>query len=1373
MKKNLLSSTRISLASIALLMGVSSGLAQETYTGTEWDEVKITQKNREVAHTIEIPVATEQDIQDKSIEQSTYYQTLNGTWKFKWVPDPSQKPANFHTSYSNASGWDDIDVPAVWQMYGIRNGKSWDKPLYVNTSYPFSWSSGANYSVMGGNPGDDMTYNKNMRNPVGSYLREFTIPDGWNGRDVYVRFNGAGPGYYLWINGQWVGYSEDSYLPSEFNITKFLKPGTNLIAVQVYRFTSGSFLECQDYWRFSGISRDVFLWSAPKTQIRDYFFKTDLDNNFVNADVSVDVELTGVALTSGELTAKIMENGIVIAEKKITDPAIGKFTIDMGNVSDPKKWSAEFPNLYDLVLTLKDGSNVVDIRGGKVGFREVGIRSDGALLINGKRMVFHGVNRHDHSKETGRTVPKAEMEMDIKTMKRLNINAIRTSHYPNNPYLYDLCDKYGMYVLAEANVECHGNTGLSSVELFRKPMVERNENHVKTFKNHPSIFIWSFGNESGNGDNFKYVSEAIKALDKTRLTHYEGNSQWSDVSSTMYGNYDNIESIGKGGQKRPHIQCESSHAMGNSMGNVRDMFNLYEKYPMLTGEFIWDWKDQGIQMSVPGDANKTYFAYGGDFGDKPNDANFCTNGVIFSDYNISSKSYQVKKIYQPVDFVKARGNTRYTLKNKLAFKTITSDEFDFSYSVLEDGNIIKTEKIDGVSIDPDGGTYILTIPDPLTDAKAEAEYFIRFNVHQKDATWWAEAGYEVASEQIKLQDAVKPVYQIPATGNLTVKDNSDDYTITGSDFSAVFSKSKGTLVSYVLNGKQVICEPLKLNLFRAYTDNDKNQSLNWDNMGLRDLTLKAGTWTVKISDTKNAIDLSINNVYSGKSQNTFTNEVSFKVLTDGTIFISSTIDPSAKGVIVPKIGYVLEMPKDFENFTYFGRGPWDSHEDRKESCFEGVYTGTVTDQFTPYILPQEMGNKEETRWSALTDKNGIGIMFVAPGKMATSVAHWRAGDVVKSRTDRTKHPYEVPFIDNTIVCLDARNRALGNSSCGPEVMSKYELKTEFTIFNFMIMPIAGRLTNEQLTEKARVESPVCTPVQIERDNSGKVKLTTVTPGAKMFYSINDGEFQQYTTPFAFLNGGHVKAYSVADGYFDSMETTADFNLFIDKTKWKVVSYSSQHDDGQERAANAIDGDINSIWHTKWSAPVPKYPHEIVIDMIETYKVKEFIYQARQDGENGRIKGYEIYFGDDPDNLGRRAYASGDFANTSNPQVIKIANQPEARYFKLVAKSEVNGRDYASVAELGIEVDAKVIPSSVITGRSDADVSVFPTLSTGSITISSLREAEIKVADISGKILATYQSSGERIIDLNYAGGLYFILVNTSGKMSVYKVILQK
>ncbi|MDR0505290.1 MAG: discoidin domain-containing protein [Dysgonamonadaceae bacterium] len=1339
------------------------------FSQNEWDNVNITHLNREEARTIAIPYQNESQLQNTNMEDSPYYMSLNGIWKFKWAPDPSQKPENFYEISYNVGNWDEIEVPSVWQMYGVRNNKNWDKPLYVNTSYPFTYNS-STYSVMENRP-SDWTYNNSMKNPVGSYRREFTLPANWDGRDVFIRFNGAGHGYYLWINGLQVGYSEDSYLPSEFNITDYVRQGTNVVAVQAYRFTSGSFLECQDYWRFSGIHRDIFLWSAPKTQIRDYFFRTDLVSNFTNADVSIDIELTGTTLYNGKIIARIMEQGNIIAEKELDSPQIGRDNRLAFRVDNPKKWTAETPNLYDLALILKDGNDILDIRGGKVGFRMISVSSGGSLLINGKRVIFHGVNRHDHSEINGRTISKEEMEMDVKTMKRLNINAVRTSHYPNNPYFYDLCDRYGLYVLAEANVECHGNMSLSSVEAFRPAMVERSENMVKRYKNHPSIFMWSFGNESGNGNNFQYVAQAVKALDKTRLTHYEGNSQWCDVSSTMYANYDRIKQIGEERQNqsnpRPHIQCENSHAMGNAMGNVREMFELYEKYPALTGEFIWDWKDQSLKMEVPGKPGQYYWAYGGDFGDKPNDGNFCTNGVIFADYTLSAKCYNTKKIYQPLDFSMDADKKTFRLKSKLTFKTI--DDLDINYSILEDGKIISSGKLD-LNI-PAGQTVRTTINALPENAKPEAEYFIRFSACQKENTLWADAGYEAASEQIKLKDAVKPVYQIPQNGNMTVQYNQDDITVVGSNFTAVFSGSKGTLSSYILDGQQLICEPMELNVFRAGTDNDKAQTAAWDNMGLRNLTVKAGTWEVKKSDANNAVDLSIVNVYTAKSPYVFTTQMTFKVISDGTIFVSSVIDPAVKNVILPKTGYRLEMTKDFENLTWFGRGLWESYPDRKEACFEGVYSSRVTDQWEKYVLPQENGNKEDVRWMALTNNNGTGILFVAPDNMSASATHFRAEDLYTSMYNRKKHPYQVNFRENTVVCLDARMRALGNASCGPDVMDKYELKSESAIFNFFIMPIVSSANSEQLSEKARVASPVCAPVKIEQDNNGKIRLSTTTSEADIYYHVNSEEYLLYNQPFSLPDGGIVEAYCKSDGYFNSMITKAEFNMFIDKTKWKVVSYSSQG--SGEEAYRAIDNNENTIWHTRWGDNEPRHPHEIVIDMIKPYKVTEFIYQGRKDGENGRIKDYEVYFSNDLSAWGSPA-ARGQFVNTPNPQKVAIASKPEVRYFRLVAKSEVNGNAWASAAELGI-VSPAVIPegNSIPEAEYLSGIKIFPALSNGTVTVITPEDSIIKVLNLSGQTLDAYHSEGNLTINMNYPNGIYLISISAGDVNKTCKIVIQK
>ena len=707
------------------------------------------------------------------------------------------------------------------------------------------------------------------------------------------------------------------------------------------------------------------------------------------------------------------------------------------------------------------------------------------------------------------------------------------------------------------------------------------------------------------------------------------------------------------------------------------MFDLYEKYPALTGEFIWEWKDHGISVPVPGKPGEYFWAYGGDFGDTPNDGNFVADGVVFPDRTLSAKSHQARKIYQPVDFSMSDDKKTFHLKSKLAFKS--TEDLNIEYSILEDGKVILTKQLNNII--PAGKTIDVTIDALPANAKADAEYFIRFRVTQKTATWWAEAGYEVAGEQIKLKDAVKPLYQIPATGNLKVQDTSTDITVSGDNFTAVFSKEKGTLSSYSLNGKQLICEPLELNVFRAGTDNDKTQTENWDNMGLRNLTVKAGKWDVKKSKKNNAVDLNIVNVYTAKEPNTFTTQMLFQVLSDGTIFVNATIDPAAKNVVLPKIGYRLEMPKSFENLTWFGRGPWESYADRKEACFEGVYNSTVTEQWENYLLPQETGNKEDVRWMGLTDQNGIGLLFVAPEKMAASATHFRAQDIYTTRDDRKKHAYEMSFRENTIVCLDAHTRALGNASCGPDVLEKYEIKADHTIFNFMILPVVTKMNNDQLSEKARVDIPICAPVNIERNKEGKVVLSSTTPNAEIQYSINKGKFQRYNGIFDLQKGGHVEAYAIAKGFSNSMKTISVLNLFIDKSNWKIVSYSSQA--RGEEAANAIDNDLNTIWHTQWGDNEPKHPHEIVVDMGQVYKVEGFIYQARLSGDNGNIKDYEVYFSNDPAHWGEPAI-KGRFNNTTSPQNIIVNSKPEVRYFKLVAKSAMNDNVWASAAELGVE-----------------------------------------------------------------------------------------
>ena len=1255
-------------------------------TGKEWDDPLKTSVNRETAHTLALPMASEADVAKNDMTLSPYYQSLDGKWKFQWVGVPTSAKDEWCAKDFNDAAWTDIDVPSSWQVWGLHNNKNWDKPLYCNTSYPFSYND-QTYSVMADRP-SWFTYKDNKKNPVGTYRRTVNVPaEMLNGRDVYVRFNSVGHGYYLWVNGQRVGYSEDSYLPSEFNITEYLTEGENTIALQVYRFTSGSFLECQDYWRLTGIHRSCFIWSAPKTQIRDFFFTTDLDSKYVNAKANVKLWLTGVdAVKGGTVEAKILDNGTAIAQQTSQLSTLNsQLSIDM-DVTAPKLWSAETPNLYDLVLTLKDADGkTFDIRGAKVGFREVEIRKgDGALLINGRRMVFHGVNRHDFSPVNGRAITPAEIEEDIKTMKRLNINAVRTSHYPNDPVFYDLCDKYGLYVLAEANVECHGNWNLSSVSQFKNAMVERSQNHVRWMRNHVCIFMWSFGNESGGGNNFQAVQTAIKALDKTRLTHYEGGSQYADVTSSMYWDYNGIKGKGQSQKDRPHIQCENSHSMGNSMGNVREMFDLYEKYPCLTGEFIWDFKDQGLLTKSS--TGKEYWAYGGDFGDNPNDGNFCINGLVHPDWSYTAKTYNTKKVYQPLEFRTVNLKTgQFRVKNKMAF--LPSSTYDVSYSVVdEEGNVLSSGTIDKEVAAGDSAAVTIDLSALATLDQAK-EAFIYFAAKQKTATAWADAGYVVAEEKLPVQTAKKPMYdtaRLQNCGNLTVSNTSTSVTVSNDRLKVVFNKAQGTLYSYAYDGVTLVSKPLLLNVFRLPTDNDGNRSGGWDNQGLRKLTVKGTGTEVQQLEGDKAVAVTMTSTHTGKNGTAFNVLLNFYVFADGTVMTSSMINPASTGAILPKIGFRLEMPSPMEQLQWFGRGPWDSYRDRKEACLPAVYQSTVTDQYEEYILPQEHGTKQEVRWLAVRNADGVGMLFAAPDQMAASAVHFRPEDNYTDRNNRSRHTYQFKTCATTVVNLDAATRGLGNASCGPEVMEKYELRAQNTQFRFFLMPLTKDVS---AAEAARVDMPVSMPVSCERQENGRIKMSTTTKGAAIYYSIDGGEFQKYTTPLTHNAACTVTAYCTAEGLFESAKTSYDFDMFIDKSGWKLVSADSQH--GGNEAKLAFDGKTNTFWHTEYQGSEPTCPHTIVVDMNKIYKVTAFTYMARQDGtQNGMVKAYEVYLSTDGKTWGQPV-ATGEFVNTTSLQVAKLKTPAVGRYLKFVAKSEINGKAWTSAAEIGIQAEADV------------------------------------------------------------------------------------
>ena len=1281
---------------VLICLAVVVMAAKAQMTGQEWDNPEVTSVNRETAHALALPMASEADVAQNDRTLSPYFQSLDGKWKFRWLRNASLVDDAVCAADYDDTSWTDIDVPSSWQVWGMKNGKGWDKPLYCNVAYPFSFNE-TTYSVMADRPGW-FSYNNNMKNPVGTYRKTFSITaDELAGHDIFVRFNGVGHGFYLWVNGQRVGYSEDSYVPAEFNITKYLVEGDNVMALQVYRFTSGSFLECQDYWRLTGIQRHCFIWAAPKVRISDYFFTTDLDNTYTNATANVQFAIEGNITEGMTLEAKILDGDMVVASRisSLTSSLSPQTSSLSMQVTAPRLWSAETPNLYDLVVTLKDDAgHVLDMRGSKVGFREVEIRKDGALTINGKRMVFHGVNRHDFSPVNGRAISDEEIEEDIKTMKRLNINAVRTSHYPNDPLFYDLCDKYGLYVLAEADVECHANQKLSSVSLFRPAMVERSVNHVRWMRNHVCIFMWSFGNESGKGENFIYVGQAIKNLDKTRPTHYEGNSDYADVSSTMYGSYETIEWIGSSrkGQTgvKPHIQCENSHSMGNSMGNVREMFDIYEKYPCLTGEFIWDFKDQGLLTKS---GSNEYWAYGGDFGDNPNDGNFCINGLVRPDWSLTSKSYNTKKIYQPLEFkIVNLTKKQFRIKNKMAF--LPSTAYETSYSIMdEDGNVLATAPLTQEVAAGDSTTITLSYSDAISQIPEEKETFIYFCAKQKENTAWADAGYVVAEEKLLIRAAKKPMYT-PAANALEVSESASAITITGQNFTATFSKIQGTLSGYSYDGKILLSKGLKLNAFRLPTDNDGRRCESWDNMGLRQLTAKGNTASVRKADDGNTATVTMNTTYTGKSGTTFDVDMDFIVCADGTIMTNSFIRPSQLGAVLPKLGFRLEMPSGMEHLSWFGRGPWDGYRDRKEACLPAIYHSTVTAQREDYIKPQEHGTKQEVRWMSLTNGEGVGLLFVAPDKMAASAVHFRPEDNYTDRDNRSKHTYQFKTCQTAVVSLDAVTRGLGNASCGPDVMEKYELKAANTAFRFFIIPLSA---GDDAAVKARVGMPVCQSVSCERQSNGYIKMTTPTSNSTIYYSIDGGEYKKYTSPVVHNDACTVTVYSTSNGLMDSPKMTYEFPLYISNSGWTLVSADSYQ--GGNEARLAFDGNTSTFWHTAWGASETSHPHTIIIDMKKIYDVTAFTYLGRQDGnQNGMVKGYAVYLSVDGNNWGT-AVASGEFKNTTALQVVKLSKATPGRYLKFVATSEINGKAWASAAEISIEADriiTSIEPPSAMT-----------------------------------------------------------------------------
>lgn len=1009
--------------------------------------------------------------------------SLNGTWKFNWVSHPSMKTENFFIPEFNDNQWKNFPVPANWELNGYGT------PIYVSAGFPFKIDPPR---VMG-TPRETYTTFKE-RNPVGQYRRTFELPENWvaNGQ-VFLRFDGVISAFYVWINGVRVGYSQGSMEPSEFNITKFLTKGKNHIAVEVYRYSDGSYLEDQDMWRLSGIHRDITLFHTPDVRIKNFTVKTLLDKNYKNATIEIDPELAvfnGQTGNGFQVRARI--NGLFDAKADASDLLNLTYKASLMNewnpqrgprktgrikadINNPAKWTAETPNLYTLEIILEDslGKAIETIRH-PIGFRSVEIKA-GQLLINGAPVRFRGVNRHEHDPVTGKVMSEKRMLQDLMLMKQANINAVRTAHYPNVTRFYELCDSIGMYVMDEADIEEHGLRGmLASNSDWHAAFLDRAVRMAERDKNYTSVVMWSLGNESGYGPNFAAISGWLKDFDPTRPIHYEGaqgingkpDPETVDVISRFYtrlqqeylnpgidessdaeraenARWERLLSIAQNtNDTRPVMTSEYAHAMGNAMGNFQEYWDEIYSHPRMLGGFIWDWSDQGLYQQLPN--GKVKVAYGGDFGDVPNLKAFCFNGVVMSDRELTPKYHEVKKVYQPIAIMLENGKLQ--IINRQHHIGLSDYKCELTYTA--NGKLLHKAELALPDISP-GDTAMVELPaSKKSFPKGDIHLLVNFVL--KNSTSWAKAGHIVAYEQLTLQEGSLPTPSIENKGQLKTVEKQDELWVTGKAFAAKWNKRDGSLLSLQYNGKEMLAkaegfetQPV-VQVFRAPTDNDKG----FGNWLAKDWKLNALDSPMVTIDTvfyalrkDGAVQINVSKTNHYKSGSVSTH-FTYTVTAQGEIDLNCRFVPRGQLPELPRLGVAMALANDYRQFSWYGYGPHENYPDRKSAATIGLWKSTVADQAVNYPRPQDTGNKEDVRYLALNNAKGDGLKIEAiQYPFSASALHFSAHDLANQTHDCYLEPRK-----EIILSIDAAVLGLGNSSCGPGVLKKYAIeKKEHTL----------------------------------------------------------------------------------------------------------------------------------------------------------------------------------------------------------------------------------------------------------------------------------------------------------------------------------------
>jgi beta-galactosidase len=1043
------------LAALALLaLGAPAGAPDAP---EEWQDPTVTGRNRLPARATILPYATPEQALAGTREASPFFRSLNGRWKFHYVDRPADRPRDFFRADFDDREWKEIDVPSNWQLRG------YDKPIYLNTRYPWA-------------PEDPQPpYIPPDYNPVGSYRTTFEVPDAWSGRRVVVHLAGVNSALYLWLNGKAVGYSEDSMLPAEFDLTPFLRPGENVLAAQVFRWSDGSWLEDQDTWRLSGIYRDVYLVSTPTVHIEDVAVRTDLDEAYRDATLLVRPRLRSADRSRPEgwtVEAQLHDpEGRPVLEKPLTKAAseildekypqrdTNTFGLLQARVAAPRKWSAETPALYTLVVSLKDAQGaVVDATSTRVGFREVEVRG-GRFLVNGRPVRFHGVDRHEHDPDHGQAVPYERMVQDVELMKRSNVDAVRTSHYPNDPRWYDLCDRYGIYVLDEANLETHGVTGrLTNDPQWLPAFVERASRMVERDKNHPSVVMWSLGNESGMGPNHAAMAGWIRQNDPTRPVHYEGaagrprDPAWVDVVSRMYTRVPELVEMAKDpAEDRPVVLCEYAYARGNAVGNLKEYWDAIEAHDRLIGGFIWDWVDKGLRKK---DAQgREFWAYGGDYGDEPNDGTMVCNGIVLPDRKPEPELFEVQKVYQRIDTTAVDAAAgRLRVKNDYDF--VALDQLvEVQWTVEEDGHIVDQGRAAAPALPPQQEGELRIAMKPRRP-KPGAEAFLNVRYALTADAVWANRGHVVAWEQIALPGApaVKPA-RVASVPRVEMSETASAVTVTGRGFAVTIGRTTGALESFRAGATELVAAPLAPNFWRVPLDNDIGFLL------LNDMPKRTAVWKTsgpgrRVSAVR-AERLSPQAVRivaeatlpAGDSAYVAT----YTVYGSGDVVVEGRFTPG-KGPLpeLPRFGMQMAVPAALSTMTWLGRGPHENYWDRATGAAVGRYSGRVADLIHDYVRPQENANRTDVRWVALTDAKGAGLL--ASGLPLLSVSAW---PYTMNDLERATHTNELPRRDTVTLNLDHRQTGVGgDDGWGARPHAEYTLDAKPYEYRFRLRAYA-------------------------------------------------------------------------------------------------------------------------------------------------------------------------------------------------------------------------------------------------------------------------------------------------------------------------------